>query len=132
MDTLFPGVAETLAILTASGVHLGLCSNKPEHLCRKVLSDTGLAPYFGSVVGGDTTSQPKPHRQPIDCALDALGSAAEFAILVGDSTVDQRAADAAKVPFVFFSHGYDDGVNVGAARWRVDALPEVLDIVRNS
>ena len=128
-DTLFPGVAETIAVLTASGVRLGLCSNKPEHLCRKVLLETGLSDHFGTVVGGDTVSQPKPNRRPLDYALEALGATTPSAILVGDSTVDQRAAHAAQLPFVFFTGGYDDGVNVGAANWCIDAVAQVLDIV---
>lgn len=129
MDTLFPGVAETVAALAAAGIRLGICSNKPEHLCRKVLLETGLNDYFGSVVGGDTVSQPKPHRQPLDYALEALGATATSAILVGDSTVDQRAAQAAQLPFVFFTGGYDDGVDVGATHWCINAVTQVLDII---
>ncbi len=128
-DTLFPGVAETVAVLAASGVRLGLCSNKPEHLCRKVLLETGLGDHFGTVVGGDTVSQPKPHRQPLDYALEVLGATTRSAVLVGDSTVDQCAAHAAQLPFVFFTGGYNDGVNVDAAHWRIDAVSQLLDIV---
>jgi phosphoglycolate phosphatase len=62
-------------------------------------------------------------------AVDLLASAAPFAILVGDSTVDQRTAAAAGVRFAFFSAGYDDGVDSCAADWRLASLPEVLDIV---
>lgn len=129
MNTLFPGVTETVAALAASGVRLGICSNKPEHLCRKVLLETGMSDYFGSVVGGDTVSQPKPHRQPLDHALKVLGATAPSAILVGDSTVDQRAAHAAQLPFVFFTGGYDDGVDVGAAYSCIDVVTQVRNIV---
>jgi phosphoglycolate phosphatase len=129
VNTLFPGVAETVVALAASGVRLGICSNKPEHLCRKVLLETGLSDYFGCVVGGDTASQPKPHRQPLDHALKALGAIAQSAILVGDSTADQRAAYAAQLPFVFFTGGYDDGVDVDAAYLCIDVVTQVCDIV---
>jgi phosphoglycolate phosphatase len=129
MNTLFPGVTETVAALAASGIRLGICSNKPEHLCRKVLLETGMSDYFGSVVGGDTVSQPKPHRQPLDHALKVLGATAPSAILVGDSTVDQRAAHAAQLPFVFFTGGYDDGVDVSAAYSCIDVVTQVRNIV---
>lgn len=129
INTLFPGVMETIVALAASGVRLGICSNKPEHLCRKVLIETGLSDHFGCVVGGDTVSQPKPYRQPLDYAMGALGAAAPSTIFVGDSTVDQRSADAAQLPFVFFTGGYDDGVDVGAAYWCIDAVTQVCDIV---
>lgn len=128
-DTLFPGVAETISALAASGIRLGICSNKPEQLCHKVLLETGLCNHFGAVVGGDTVNQPKPNRQPLDYALETLGAVAASAILVGDSTVDQRAAQAAELPFVFFTKGYDDGVDIGGAHWRIDVLSQVLDII---
>lgn len=129
INTLFPGVTETITALTVSGVRLGICSNKPEHLCRKALVETGLSNHFGCVVGGDTLSHPKPYRQPLDYALGFLGSTASSAIFVGDSTVDQRAAHAAKLSFVFFTGGYDDGVDVTAAKWCIDTVAQVLSIV---
>ncbi len=128
-NTLFPGVLETVAALAAAGIRLGICSNKPEHLCRKALLETGLIDFLGCVVGGDTVSNPKPHRQPLDYALETLGSTTLTAVLVGDSTVDQRAAHAAQLPFVFFTGGYDDGVDVGSAHWCIDAVQQVFDIV---
>ena len=128
-NTLFPGVLETVEALAAARIRLGICSNKPEHLCRKVLLETGLSQYFGCVVGGDTVNQPKPHRQPVDHVLEMLGSTVSSAIMVGDSTIDQGAAKAAQVPFVFFNGGYNDGVNVATAHWCIDAIPQVLDIV---
>lgn len=129
LNTLFPGVTETITVLSASGIRLGICSNKPEFLCRKVLIETGLNDHFGCVVGGDTLSQPKPNRQPLDYSLITLKAAAASTVFVGDSTVDQRAADAAQLPFVFFTGGYNDGVDVGAADWCIDTVSQILDIV---
>jgi phosphoglycolate phosphatase-like HAD superfamily hydrolase len=48
---------------------------------------------------------------------------------VGDSTVDQRAAHAAQLPFVFFTGGYDDGVDVSAAYSCIDVVTQVRNIV---
>lgn len=129
INTLFPGVVSTLNSLVASGVQLAICSNKPEYLCRKVLIDTGLNGHFASVVGGDTVSKAKPHREPLDYALAVLGVNSNTAIFVGDSTVDQRAAIAAQLPFVFFKGGYDDGVDIVAANWCIDSVAQVCNIV---
>jgi phosphoglycolate phosphatase len=109
-NTVHPTVSETLAVLTEWGLRLGVCSNKPTHLCEKVLFDTKLDQFFSCVVGGDTTNNPKPHRDPIDFALSSMKVSSERALLVGDSTVDQHAAKAAGIPFVFFTEGYNDGV----------------------
>jgi phosphoglycolate phosphatase len=128
-QSLYAGARETVITLSGRGIRLGLCSNKPAMLCRKVLEESGLAEYFETVVGGDTLNWAKPRPEPLVHAVDLLASTTASAILVGDSTVDQCAAAAAGVRFAFFSGGYDDGVDTRAADWRVAALPEVLDIV---
>lgn len=129
---LFPGVPDTLAALSEAGFRLGVCSNKPVHLCRKVLEETGLNGYFGAIVGGGSVPRPKPHREPLDHALDLLGAHSARAIFVGDSTVDQQAAFAAGVPFVFFAAGYDDGVDKTTVWARIESVPQTLAIVRAS
>jgi phosphoglycolate phosphatase len=128
-NTLFPGAADTIAELAASGFRLGICSNKPEYLCRKILLETRLVNFFGVVVGGDTVSQPKPHCMPLDYALEVLGATATSAIFVGDSTVDQRAAHAAQLPFVFFTGGYDDGVDAGDVYRCIDTIAQLLEVI---
>jgi phosphoglycolate phosphatase len=126
-QSLHPGAREAVVALSGRGIRLGLCSNKPAMLCRKVLEETALAGFFEAVVGGDTLNQAKPRPEPLVHAVDLLASTTTFAILVGDSTVDQRTA--AGVRFAFFSAGYNDGVDSCAADWRLASLPEVLDIV---
>ena len=129
IECLYPGVIETISTLAREGFKLGVCSNKPEQLCYKLLSETRLLSYFGCVVGGDTTEHSKPHRKPVDFALEKLGMPLTSAILVGDSTVDQRAAKAASLPFVFFTGGYDDGVKRDGVYKVIDTVSQVLDIV---
>ncbi len=123
---VYPHVFEALAVLSRENVQLGVCSNKPTQLCNKVLSDTGLEEYFSCVVGGDATPYPKPDRSPIDHALSMLGISHGRACLVGDSTIDQRAAAAAGIPFVFFTGGYNDGVIEPAAWASIVHLNELL------
>lgn len=128
-ETMFPGVADTLAALAGQGYPMAVCSNKPEVLCIKVLQDLDLLHRFGSVVGGDSAASPKPHRAPLDHALAALSAAGKPAVLIGDSTVDQEAAAAAGIPFIFFTGGYDDGVVPGTPYASIDRLPELLALL---
>jgi phosphoglycolate phosphatase len=128
-ETLFPGAADTLAALAALGHPMAICSNKPEVLCVKVLQDLDLHRWFGSVVGGDSASSPKPHRAPLDHALAALSATDGPAVLIGDSTVDQEAAAAAGLPFIFFTGGYDDGVQPGTPYASIDRLHQLLALL---
>jgi phosphoglycolate phosphatase len=125
-DVLYAHARETLRLLESSGFALAICSNKPQALCEKVLHETDLARYFSCIVGSGRTAQPKPDRAPLDFALNALQASPQHAVLVGDSTVDQAAAKAAQLRFVFFSSGYDDGVQAEQAWRSVDALAQLM------
>ncbi|PWC33005.1 phosphoglycolate phosphatase [Azospirillum sp. TSO35-2] len=107
---LYPDVAETLAALSDRGVRLGLCTNKPERITRKLLGLLGLEPLFGAVAGGDTLPVKKPDGRHLTWVLDRLGvagdQAAQHAAMIGDNANDVKAARAAGVPVVAMSYGY--------------------------
>lgn len=106
MESLFPGVAENLAQLHAMGLELAICSNKPQNLCDKVLADTGLAPYFRVVVGGQAGLRPKPAPDLLTAVSDRLGCAPHECVYVGDSELDHDVARAAGMAFCFMTYGY--------------------------
>jgi phosphoglycolate phosphatase-like HAD superfamily hydrolase len=57
-----------------------------------------------------------------------LGITANSAVFVGDSTVDQNAAIAANIPFIFFSEGYNDGVDVTKTFLIVNDLSKLIEV----
>jgi len=126
---LYPGVAETLAALAAAGVRLGLATNKPERVTRKVLEMIGLAPLFGAVAGGDTLPVRKPDAGPLLHVMAALG--AERAAMVGDGVNDVLSARAAGIPVVLVSFGYPRGdvhaLGADAVIDRFAELPAALE-----
>ncbi|MGQ9368603.1 phosphoglycolate phosphatase [Azospirillum sp. ST 5-10] len=101
---LYPGVPETLRALHAAGVRLGLCTNKPERITRKLLAPLGLEPLFGAVAGGDTLAVRKPDGRHLGWVIERLGGGP--AAMVGDNANDVKAARAAGVPVVAVSYGY--------------------------
>jgi phosphoglycolate phosphatase len=105
-DSLFPGVKDHLAQLHAMGLELAICSNKPQSLCEKVLADTGLAPYFRVVVGGQPGLAPKPAPDLLTEVSSRLGCAPGECVYVGDSELDHDVAKAAGMAFCFLTYGY--------------------------
>nr|WP_295826909.1 phosphoglycolate phosphatase [uncultured Azospirillum sp.] len=109
---LYAGVAETLAALAGRGVRLGLCTNKPERITRKLLGMLGLEGLFGAVAGGDTVAVKKPDGRHLTWVLERLdavapvGAAPARAAMVGDNANDVKAARSAGVPVVAMSYGY--------------------------
>lgn len=130
-DIIFPYVREMLYDLKSFDIAMGVCSNKPAMLCHKVLNDLGLDKFFTCVIGGDSTSKPKPSRVMIDLALRELSHHGDEALFIGDSTVDQMAADSAGIPFIFFSGGYDDGVDVVSASGVISGMQELLPLIKS-
>lgn len=128
--TIYPNVIQAIGGLRNMGIRMGICSNKPTHLCRKVLEDTSLDLYFSSVVGGDRAGKSKPAREPIDFALRDLNHNGGIAILVGDSSVDQKAASATGIPFIFFSGGYDDGVELASNEDSIESMRGLIPLLK--
>jgi phosphoglycolate phosphatase len=127
---IFPHVKETLSALNELGVVLGICSNKPIHLCQKVLSELNLDGYFTCVVGGGSASSSKPSREPVDLALSRLGHIHQDALFVGDSTIDQEACRNSGLPFIFFSGGYDDGVDASQATATINSMNDLIPLAK--
>lgn len=105
-DSLFEGVREGLQQLRDHGLTLALCSNKPQHLCEKVLQELELAPMFSVVVGSTSRRRHKPDPEMLLAAMDELGAGIEDSVLVGDTEVDQAIAEAAGIPCLLLDHGY--------------------------
>lgn len=124
-DCLFPGVEAALDALSAEGLALAVWSNKPSHLCRKVIGDLGLADRFAAVVGTGPEVPHKPDPTGMDLALSGCGSDRTHACFVGDSEADHAAAERAGVPFVLLTHGYGDYARDYPDAVIVDGFPAV-------
>ena len=105
-DLAFPGVAEALAALAAAGIGMAICSNKPQHLCEKILADLDLARHFTSIVGARPDLPRKPAPDGAHLALAALGADPAAMLYVGDSPVDVATARAAGLPLALVDWGY--------------------------
>ncbi|WP_207459923.1 phosphoglycolate phosphatase [Azospirillum sp. SYSU D00513] len=108
-STPFPDVAETLGWFHGQGVKLGLCTNKPEKITRKLLGLLGLDHLFSAVAGGDTLPVRKPDGRHPGWVLEQLGvdlAAGHRAAMIGDNAHDVKAARSAGIPVIAMSYGY--------------------------
>lgn len=94
---LFPGVKETLAGLRAAGVRMAIVTTKMRASTERSLRHFGILDWFDAIVTIEDVSHPKPHPEPIERALAIIGSSPERALMVGDSSFDLLAAQAAGV-----------------------------------
>ena len=128
-DCLFPGVRDGLGTLSRSGVRMAICSNKPQHLCDKIVADLSLASFFEVVVGSVPGQTPKPAPDLARLALEKLEVGPADCLYVGDSEVDRQTAAAAGIPFLFVAYGYAECDTRIEALARCDRFDELVDFV---
>lgn len=124
LTRLFPGAFELLEELHGAGVGLGVCTNKPEAVSRRILEELGVAPMLGAVIGGDSLPVKKPDPAPVLAALEQLNCPPERGLLIGDSGVDAKAARAAGIAIILVTFGY---TRTPAAELGADATVDSFD-----
>ncbi len=112
----YAGAEAALDELTARGVRLAICTNKPERLTHLLLAAFGWTERFASVIGGDTLPERKPAAEPLWEAIRRAGGGR--GVLVGDSITDVETAVAAGLPCVAVTFGFRDrpAEELGATR----------------
>jgi phosphoglycolate phosphatase len=119
-SNVFPGVMEGLEQIKALGLPMACLTNKPVSFTLPLILDKGLAPYFTKVFGGDSFERKKPDPLPLLKTCEALQSLPAQTLMVGDSSNDAQAADAAGCPVVLMTYGYNHGEpiqNTPALAW---------------
>ncbi len=127
-SSVYPGVLAGLKAFRAAGLRLACVTNKPGAFTRALLERKGLAEFFQHAFGGDAFARRKPDPLPVQMACQALGSAPERTLLVGDSSNDALAARAAGCPVVLVRYGYNHGEPV--AQVDQDGLVDRIDQIR--
>lgn len=88
-----PGAGALVEALDRAGRTMALVSNKTGRLLRAEVAALGWSDRFHRVVGAGDATADKPHRAPVDLALEGSGiPAGETVWFVGDTEVDVECA----------------------------------------
>ena len=113
------GVPEMLAAL-AGRYPLAIVSARGRPMVQDFLERHRLAPWFGAVVTAESCARTKPSPEPLRFAAAMLGVPVEGCVMVGDTTVDMRAARAAGAQAIGVLCGF--GVEGELRRSGADAI----------
>lgn len=102
----YPSVIEEIEILRRQGATLAICTNKLEHMSRRLLNALGVSHHFAAVVGRDTLSVCKPHPDHLLETIKQAGGTASRSVMIGDTETDIATAKAAGIPVIGVSFGY--------------------------
>jgi phosphoglycolate phosphatase len=89
----------------------------------RVLSEHGLEGYFDLVVTSSDVDRPKPYPDPLIKILEHFEIEAYNTLYVGDSELDEIAAQAAGVPFVAYQN------RSLSANFHIKSLKEIARIL---
>lgn len=105
-SALYPEVRETVHAIQQRGLPQVVITNKHHEFAVEILRKLELLPYFAAVYGGNSLPEKKPHPLPLQTAAKALSLAPAHLLMVGDSSNDVLAAQAAGCPVVSVAFGY--------------------------
>jgi phosphoglycolate phosphatase len=127
-SAVYAGVVHGLQRMQAAGLKLACLTNKPTAFALPLLRAKGLDGYFSQVFGGDAFERKKPDPLPLLKTCQALGTLPAHTLMIGDSSNDARAADAARCPLVLVTYGYNHGEDIRLVRAlaHLDSLAELV------
>ena len=115
--------------LAERGHKLGICTNKPEALSLKLMSELGLRQLFPVILGADSRPYRKPDPRHLLDTIAGLGGNPTNAVLVGDSETDVKTARAANIPVIVVSFGYTE---IGPRDLGADAVIDHFDALEQA
>jgi len=128
--TLIPGVPEMLQQLSPH-FPMAIVSARSERSTRAFLEQFDLGKYFTSVVTSQTCVHTKPYPDPIQWAAAKMGVPAQYCLMIGDTTVDMRAARAAgaQAVSVLCGFGREDELLSNGAHHLLASTPELTNLL---
>ena len=132
IPTLFPGVAETLDLLASRGLRFTIASARGTVSLHSLVRDMGMAGRIAYILGAEDAPRAKPWPDPVLKTLEAMGTSASEAMVVGDMPVDIQMGRNACVATCGVTYGNSsrDKLKAAGADYVIDSFPELLDIIR--
>ena len=127
----FPGFTRAAETLIAEGARLGICTNKREHLAKRLIAELKLDHLFAAIIGADTLPVRKPDGRHILGTIEAAGGDPSRAVMIGDALADAGAARDANVPFIAVSFGYGEPVELLKPDAVIDSFDELIPVIHS-
>lgn len=129
----YPHVESVLDQFKSTGFELACLTNKPEAFTLPMLRTLNLDRYFDLVVAGDSLPKKKPDPMPLYHIFREFDVPGQAGVMVGDSISDIRAAQAAGIPVICVSFGYNQGMDLTTARPDaiIDSFAELPELIEH-
>lgn len=102
----YEGMKETLIELKNQGIHLFVCTNKPNELAQIIIPKEFGDGLFDEVYGHKVGEPVKPDPHIVNHFLNSSGIGKKEAVFVGDSLPDLQTARNAGIKVIMCTYGY--------------------------
>lgn len=128
---LFPHVLETIKALHDRGLQLAICSSRGRPTLEGFVKTFRLEDYVSMVVSANDVEHHKPHPEPVQKILAALGIKPDEAVVVGDASYDILMGRNAGCRTVGVTYGNQSAADLRAAGADVliDDFAQLLTLV---
>ena len=129
---LYAGIDAALRELSELG-ELACVTNKPEEISRHLLEELGVGELFGTVVGGDSCAQAKPHPIMLSTACDRLDvdPRTSKVFMIGDTAADMQLARSFGAKGIWVGWGYVAAIDA-PCDFRVASPGELPELIRRA
>ena len=103
--TIYPGVRESLEMLAAKGLRMGIATSRTEHSLVMLLEEHGIRQYFEILGSVGCVERPKPAPDLVQWVLERFGADPSEAMVIGDTTYDILMGTAAGCRTCAVSYG---------------------------
>ena len=117
----FKGMSETLDVIEARGLKWGVVTNKRERFTNPLMDALKLTARAACIVSGDTTTNPKPHVEPMLAACKQAAVKPQECVYIGDASHDIIAGKNAQMKTLAALYGYLKPEDMPET-WGADAL----------
>ncbi len=130
-STLYSGVIELFEALNNRKIEIACVTNKSRCFTLPLLRQLEIEKYFSLVVCGDDLTNKKPHPEPLLYAVTKMALVVEQCLMVGDSSSDISAANAANMEVICVDYGYSQGVDLSVLNisGMISKLSELSDCI---
>ena len=133
--TLFPGMKELVMKVKACGYKTGLVTSRLKRTAMEGLEKFDLTKYFDVIITPEDTDKHKPDPEPVNIALERLGSKPENTVMLGDTIFDIQCSHNAGVDAVLVSWSLalegktKEELGEDAPEYIINTPEEIFDII---
>ena len=125
----FPGGINAINEFTKKGIKLFIFSTKKEKYIRHALEKYNISDSFIEIIAKDNVPIPKPDPSGLSIIFSKNPIKKEEIVIVGDSSIDEKAALNAQLRFVQINHSNEK--KIPTAIIKVNGFKELIKFVKN-